>query len=70
MSRSLREDSIAARLAEFFVANPDEELNFDDIQLKFGCSQGGAYEAVRRLTDKDLIESVRVIRLRSKGIAS
>lgn len=55
------------RLRAFFLANPDEELSYDDIVVKFEATRHTAQMAVSRLNQTGLLESVHVIRLRAKG---
>lgn len=61
--------SVPEAVRRFFLANPDEELTFEQLALKFGCTVWTARHAVRELKEAGLIESVHVIRNRSKGIA-
>lgn len=56
-----------ARLRLFFETNPDEELTYADIQDKFSCSYQSAVKSVKKLGE---LESVFVIRLKAKGVAS
>jgi hypothetical protein len=62
--------SLKLRVRRFFADHPDEELTAADFRSKFNCS-----EATRRWIMVALggeggeLESVHVIRLRSKGIA-
>ena len=69
MSHTPSTDSVYARLAAFFVDQPDEELSIADIPVKFGCSSWTAHDAVRRLCAERKLESVRIVRCRTKGIA-
>lgn len=62
-------NSVQDRLSQFFADNPDEELSYDDITAKFNCSRGTAEQAVSRLKADRLLESVHVIRLRTKGMS-
>lgn len=66
---SMRPGSVAFRLHEFFERNPEEELSYTDITAKFSCSDATAADAVSKLRQARVLESVHVIRLRAKGIA-
>lgn len=61
--------SLPGRIERFFTDNPDEELTHLDIVAKFGCSEHAARQAVAKLRGEGLLESLFVIRNRSKGIA-
>ena len=56
-------------IGEYFEANADEEMTYADISQKFGCTIEAARQAVYAAMDSGVIESVHVIRNRSKGIA-
>lgn len=62
-------NSRAGRIRAFFVANPDEELTFDQIAVKFDCTIEQARFAVRDVAKTVDIESVHIIRMRAKGVA-
>lgn len=61
---------VKARLRAFFDDNPDEELTRRDIEAKFGCSKSSMENAIASLQLEGRVESVHVVRARSKGIAS
>lgn len=63
-------DGVQRRLEEFFGANPQEELTYADIVVKFGGTYRSAHSAVARLQARGELESVHVIRLRANGIAT
>lgn len=54
--------SLMQRLVRFFKENPDEELTYPDICAKFGCSYGGAKNAVFNLRQEGALECAHVIR--------
>lgn len=60
-------NSLQSRVREFFETNRDEELTFEDIAAKFGCSVSSARHVVYTLSRFGLVESVHVIRCRSMG---
>jgi len=66
-TRAPRTDGVKARIAAFFAANPDEELTRPMLLEKFGVGWQAGDNAVRELRQDGLLESVHVIRLRSKG---
>lgn len=55
------------RIAEFFAANPGEELTYSDIVLKFDTCYRTAYNAVQRLKEAGVVEPMHVIRAPSKA---
>ena len=63
-----RPNSLAGKLLAFFTANPTEELTPAQIREKFGVTAFSVSMAVRRLEESGC-ENVRVIRLRSMGMA-
>lgn len=66
----LRRNSVAERIAAFFRDNPDEELTFEDIAVKFSCTKQNASMAISRIADDGMnIESVRVVRMKHMGMA-
>lgn len=68
---SKRGMGVAPRLMAWLKANPDEELTPQQVAARFDCTLHAAYEAVRHLQRAgEQIESVHVVRMRSKGIAS
>jgi hypothetical protein len=64
-----RADSLRGRVAKFFLDNPDEELTYDLGCIKFSCSRSSLEHVVFVLREERIIETVHVIRNRSKGIA-
>lgn len=62
-------DSLAARILAFYAANPDEELSYPDMAVKFGVSEDKARWTMRVLLCErpPVLESVHVIRTRRKG---
>lgn len=54
--------SLQDRIRKFFEANADEELTYSDMAAKFGCTPGGARNAVREMRDMGELESIHVIR--------
>jgi len=62
--------SSTSKVEAFFLENPEEELSLADIMNKLGVNRKALEFALKRLKDEGLIESVHVVRLRSKGIAS
>ena len=69
MMVGIQETSVVGRLRRFFLDNPDEELRIVDIQSKLDCSQDSARFAIATLRKMKMLESVHVVRMRSKGIA-
>ena len=58
--------SLAARVLEFFEANPDEELTRADMKVKFSAGESNLSTALSELRDQ--VESVHIVRLRTKGM--
>jgi hypothetical protein len=54
--------TVSARLDVFWKANPDEELTFHDIALKFNCTVLQARRAADYLTRMGVVERVRIVR--------
>ena len=50
---SFRPDSLQNRIRQFFLANPDEELTYLDLCVKFSCTLEQAHGAVRELVKRD-----------------
>lgn len=67
---TFRPGSLPARIAAFYAANPDEELTYEQMLVKFNATRTGINEAMKRLRAIGLLESVHVIRLRAKGSAA
>ncbi len=64
-----RNEGIRARVEAFFLANPDEELTFAQLFVKFDANEYTARQIVEQLCRSGQLESVHVIRLRAKGVA-
>ena len=58
--------ALHVRLLDFFKANPDEELTRADIMTKFSACESGVAKALAEVRSE--VESVHVIRLRTKGM--
>lgn len=67
---ALQRNGLPYLLMEFFRANPDEELTFKQVAVKFGSNPSTVSNAVARLVGDGMIENVRVVRLPAKGRAS
>ena len=63
---SEREGSLQNRIRQFLLCNPDEELTYPDICVKFDCTLDQAHGAVRELVKRDGsnagLQSVHVVR--------
>lgn len=57
------------RVKRFYADNPSEELTHALLREKFACSKWTAVWILRELVEEGILESVHVIRLRTKGIA-
>lgn len=53
-------------IAAFFLDNPEEELTYEQVQIKFSVPRSTAKAALRDLYAEGLLESVRVIRLKTR----
>ena len=42
-------DSLQNRIRQFFLNNPDEELTYKDMAIKFDCTPDAAKTAIREL---------------------
>ena len=42
-------DSLCDKIRQFFLAQPDEELTYPDMTVKFGCTSAQARSAVKAL---------------------
>ena len=62
-------DNMTERVRRFFVENADEELTYSLMMKKFDLNSNQVHSIVNKLRAKGLLESVHVIRLRTKGIA-
>jgi hypothetical protein len=58
------------RFERFFAENPDEEMTYADICVKFDVTTLRARELVKTAKSRLAIESVHVVRLAAKGRAS
>ena len=71
--RGYSPDSLQNRIRQFFLANPDEELTYPDLCIKFGCTLEQAHGAIRELTKRDgdrcPVDSVRLLRGKKVGAA-
>jgi len=63
-------DALTRRITSYFQSNPDEELSIADMATKFGCTKHCVTTAIGRIKPEGVIESVHVVRLRARGIAS
>jgi len=54
--------TLTSRLRQFFAANPDEELTYDDVMVKFNVSRRCAYVAAARMEDRGELTRVHVLR--------
>ena len=70
MSGHLRPNSASQRVRRFFRDNPDEELTYAQMMVKFSISQDRVYELVKLMRHEGLIEAVHVVRCVAKGRAS
>jgi hypothetical protein len=62
-------DGVKARMARFFRTNPEEELTFEQAILKFSANNYTLRQGVQELVKEGLLESVHVVRLKSRGVA-
>lgn len=62
--------SLAARIRQFFVDNPDEEMTYELLTAKFSVHHQSVRDAVRALRDEGLLETLHVVRRVEKGRAS
>lgn len=68
--RSLRfPNSLAARLRKFFADNPEEELTIRMICEKFDANPKTVEKVLGEMKAAGELESLHVVRLRTKGIA-
>lgn len=61
--------NLVLRVRSYYLANPDEELTYQAIVTKFGCTLWTARRTVYVLIEQGFLESVHVVRKREKGIA-
>lgn len=64
-----RAPGLKERVKRFYADNPSEELTHTLLREKFSCSKWTAVWILRELIAEGVLESVHVIRLRTKGIA-
>ncbi len=57
MSRHPNPDSLATRLRQFFIDNPDEELTYADIAIKFDVPQHSVATTIGRLRKQGRVET-------------
>lgn len=69
MTRGSSPESMTARIRRFFVENPDEEMTYELLAVKFDAPIYTVRDIVKHLREAG-VESLHVIRHRSKGIAS
>lgn len=69
--KDFRHTRLTDQLLNFFLANPDEELTYEDIQAKFSVSSQVAYNMVTTLRRRGAdLESTTVVRLKRAGVAA
>lgn len=54
---------------EFFRLNPDEELSFKDLEVKFSLGQQYGRNVVNKLRSEGLLETMYIIRAKKGGAA-
>lgn len=54
---------------EFFQRNPDEELSFKDLEVKFNLGQQYGRNIVNQLRREGVLESMYIIRAKKGGAA-
>lgn len=63
MSRRRRHaESLASRLCQFFADNPDEELTYEDIAVKFGAKPDSISTTIGRLRSSGKVDAAFVVR--------
>jgi len=68
MTGAVDPNSVAQRVARFFRDNPDEELTYADLAVKFPeVALGTLRDIVKKLSARGEVESVHVIRNPAKG---
>lgn len=70
MTRGSSPESLTARIRRFFVENPDEEMTYELLAAKYDAPIYTVRDIVKHLREAGIVESLHVIRNRSKGIAS
>lgn len=69
--KDFRHPRLTDQLLNFFLANQDEELTYEDIQAKFDVSPQVAYNMVTALRRRGTnLESTTVVRLKRAGVAT
>lgn len=61
--------SLKFRVKCYFEDHPQDELTHAALREKFGMTKWTAVWVLRELVEDECLESVHIIRLRSKGIA-
>lgn len=69
MSITIVRPNLVVRVRTYYQSNPDEELTYQAIVAKFGCTLWTARRTVYVLIEQGFLESVHVVRKREKGIA-
>jgi AraC-like DNA-binding protein len=54
-----------AQVRQYFIDNPDEELTYEAIMIKFDVTKRSAFRVVYALTELGMLEHVHVVRLRA-----
>jgi hypothetical protein len=58
---------LGTKLMQFFKANPDEELTYDDAVAKFGCTPRLLSATVYNLVRDQKLERVTVVRVKRQA---
>lgn len=69
--RNYNATKLPSKILDYFERNPDEELSYTDLAIKFGVPKERVREVVYGLIGgraKDVLESVQVVRLKAKGV--
>ena len=66
----LQANSANQRVRRFFRDNPDEELTYAQMMVKFSISRNRVYELVKLMRGEELVEAVHVVRHIAKGRAT
>jgi DNA-binding GntR family transcriptional regulator len=59
---------LTKRIIDFFAATPGEELSYDDMAQKFGCTRSQACEAVALLRESGRISVQRAVVFRIRVV--
>jgi hypothetical protein len=62
-------NSLKTKLLDYFKRNPDEELNYSDLQVKTGAPLRSIYSRVNELAASGELEVVTIIRRPLKATA-